>query len=42
MTNVRFEPVFVVWLAPTAIITPVIALWTRRLRMGRPVRGFSD
>lgn len=34
VVNVRFGPGWVVWLAPTAVLTPVIAVWARRIRAG--------
>ena len=34
VVNVRFEPAFVVWLAPTLVLTPLIVYW--RLRIRRP------
>ena len=39
VTNVRLEPAFVLWLLPTALLTPVIIYWTRRVRgPARPAR----
>jgi hypothetical protein len=35
VVNVRIEPAFVVWLAPTVVLAPVIAYWTARVRGGR-------
>jgi hypothetical protein len=32
VVNVRIEPMFVVWLAPTVVLTPVIVYWNRRVR----------
>ena len=32
VVNVRFEPAFVVWLAPTVLLTPVIVYWSSRTR----------
>ena len=32
VTNVRFEPAFVLWLLPSAVLTPVIVYWSRRVR----------
>jgi hypothetical protein len=32
VVNVRFEPAFVVWLAPTMVLTPVIVYWSARMR----------
>jgi hypothetical protein len=34
VVNVRIEPAFVVWLAPTVVLAPVIAYWTARVRGG--------
>jgi hypothetical protein len=31
VVNVRFEPAFVVWLAPTIVFTPVIVYWSARM-----------
>ena len=35
VVNVRFEPGWVVWLAPTAILTPLIFVGATRIRAGR-------
>ena len=32
VVNVRIEPQFVVWLAPTVVLTPVIVYWSARMR----------
>jgi hypothetical protein len=37
VTNVRFEPTFVLWLLPSAALTPLVIYWSRRVR--RPGRG---
>ncbi len=37
-----FEPVFVAWLAPTAIITPIIIWWDRRLKAGKNPTGMVN
>lgn len=37
VVNVRLEPRFIVWLAPTILLTPVIVYWS--VRMGRAARG---
>ena len=34
VVNVRIEPAFVVWLAPTVVLAPVIAYWTARVLGG--------
>lgn len=39
VTNFTMEPQFVLWLAPTVLITPIIAWWTRSLRAGKKVKG---
>ena len=36
VTNVRFEPAFVLWLLPSVLLTPLIIYWDRRVR--RPAR----
>lgn len=42
VTNVTVQPAFVVWLAPTVVITPVIILWNRRIRAGKRVQGMVE
>ena len=37
VTNFSFEPAFVLWLAPTALITPLIFWWTKQVMNGRQV-----
>jgi hypothetical protein len=39
VVNLRLEPAFVVWLAPTLVLTPVIVYWNVRVR--RPPRSAS-
>lgn len=39
VTNVDIEPVWIAWLAPTAVLLPVIVWWERRLRAGARPRG---
>ncbi|MDR9392072.1 MAG: hypothetical protein RI554_08610 [Trueperaceae bacterium] len=36
VVNVAFEPAWVVWLAPTAVGAPLIAVWSARLAPKRP------
>lgn len=31
VTNINFDPAFVVWLAPTVLLTPVAIYWNRKL-----------
>jgi hypothetical protein len=35
VVNVHFDPGWVVWLAPTVVLTPLIIVWSRRARQGR-------
>lgn len=42
VTNVALRPAFVVWLAPTVLVTPIIIVWSRRIRAGRRPRGMPD
>lgn len=35
VVNVRMEPAFMVWLAPTVVLTPLIVYWNFRVRAGR-------
>ena len=37
VVNVQLEPAFVIWLAPTVVLTPVIVYWNVRVR--RPARS---
>lgn len=39
VTNVTVQPAFIVWLAPAAVITPVIVVWNRKIRAGKRLRG---
>lgn len=32
VVNIRFDPAFVVWLAPTVVLTPLIVYWNVRVR----------
>ena len=42
VTNVRVQPAFIVWLAPTVVITPIIIVWSRRIRAGKRPRGMPE
>lgn len=42
VTNVRLEPLILVWLGPTIILTPVIIWWERRLTAGVRPRGMPS
>ena len=35
VANFSMQPAFVLWLAPTVLITPLIIVWSRRVRAGR-------
>ena len=35
VVNVRFDPGWVPWIAPTVLLTPVIVYWSRAIRSGR-------
>ncbi len=35
VVNIRFDPDWVVWIAPTVLITPLIVVWSRKIRGGR-------
>ncbi|WP_409525551.1 DUF6040 family protein [Nitrincola sp. MINF-07-Sa-05] len=39
VVNVSLEPAFILWLAPTVLITPLIIWWKQRLLSGVHVRG---
>jgi hypothetical protein len=34
VVNIRVEPAFIVWLAPTGVLTPLIVYWVARVRRG--------
>ena len=42
VTNVKVEPAIVIWLLPTVVITPVIALWNRRIMRGYRPKGMPS
>ena len=42
VTNLTLQPAFIVWLAPTLVITPIIVVWNRRIRAGKRVRGMPE
>ena len=39
VTTLTVQPAFIVWLAPTVVITPMIIAWNRKIRGGKNVRG---
>jgi hypothetical protein len=42
VTNVKVEPALVIWLLPTIVMTPVIALWNRRIMSGDRPQGMPS
>lgn len=42
VTNVTIQPAFIVWLAPTVVIAPIIIVWSRRIREGKGPRGMPE
>jgi hypothetical protein len=42
VTNVPVQPAFIVWLAPTVVITPIIVVWNRKIRGGKRPRGMPE
>jgi uncharacterized membrane protein YwaF len=42
VTNVTLEPVFLLWLAPTVVMTPLIVWWNRRIQAGEMPRGMPE
>lgn len=39
VTNVPVQPAFIVWLAPTVVITPIVVVWNRKIRAGKRPKG---
>jgi hypothetical protein len=39
VVNVEMTPVFIPWLAPTMLITPIIVFWNRKIRRGTVRKG---
>ena len=42
VVNFTFKPAFVLWLAPTLVITPVIVVWNIRIRRGSKPKGMPQ
>lgn len=42
VTNVHVEPAFIAWLGPTVVITPIIIVWSRKIRAGKKPRGMPE
>ncbi len=40
--NFTFKPLFVVWLTPTLLITPIIVWWNMKIEGGRKPRGMPE
>jgi hypothetical protein len=40
--NFTFEPLFVVWLTPTLLITPIIVWWNMKIEGGRKPSGMPE
>lgn len=40
--NVEFEPAFVVWLLPTAVLTPIIFIWSKKINSGVTRKGMAE
>jgi len=41
VTNFYIEPIVILWLAPTAVITPIITIWSRKIMTGRRLKGMA-
>ncbi len=41
VVNIEFEPAFIVWLLPTAVLTPIIFIWSRKINNGVTRQGMS-
>jgi hypothetical protein len=39
VVNINMQPAFIPWLAPTVLITPIITIWSRKLRAGTRTKG---
>ena len=42
VTNFTVQPAFILWLAPTVVITPIIIVWNRKIRAGKRPRGMPE
>lgn len=42
VVNFRFEPAFVLWLAPTAVISPIAAVWSHKVKQGKVFKGMNS
>ena len=39
VVNFTFKPAFVLWLAPTLVITPLIVVWNKKISKGATPKG---
>ena len=39
VVNINMQPAFIPWLAPTVLITPLITVWSRKIRAGVTTKG---
>lgn len=42
VTNFNFSPGYILWLAPTFLITPIILIWAKKIREGKRPRGMPE
>ncbi len=42
VVNFTFRPGFVLWLAPTFVITPVIVIWNIKIGRGTTIKGMRE
>lgn len=42
VTNVSVQPAFIMWLAPTLLIVPIIIVWNHRIRAGKRPKGMPE
>ena len=41
VTNFYIEPIVLLWLAPTIVITPIITIWSNKIMAGRRPKGMA-
>lgn len=41
VTNFYIEPIVILWLAPTIVITPIITIWSYKIMAGRRPKGMA-
>ncbi|WP_372765588.1 hypothetical protein [Litorivivens sp.] len=42
LVNFSFEPAYILWLAPTVVITPIIVVWNFKIRRGATSNGVPE